>query len=113
MRTLVIAVTILVPAAASAGGYLVPSAAPREVGLGPAGVGAQEGPAAVLLNAAGRAGQEGVAAGFGGEVLNNRTDWSDPTLGSASQSQTNTPVGVAISYGAKLGGGMAWGIGAG
>src|SRR6185503_12412021 len=49
----------------------------------------------------------------GGEVLNNRTDWSDPTLGSASQSQTNTPVGVAISYGAKLEGGMAWGIGAG
>jgi long-chain fatty acid transport protein len=113
MRTLIIAVTILAPAAASAGGYLVPSAAPREVGLGQAATAAQEGPEAVFLNTAALAGQDGVAAGFGGEVLNNRTDWSDPALGSASQSETNTPVGVAVSYGAKLDGGMAWGAGVG
>jgi long-chain fatty acid transport protein len=113
MRTLIIAVTILAPTAASAGGYLVPSSAPREVGLGQAATAAQDGPEAVFLNTAALAGQEGFAAGIGGEVLNNRTEWSDPNLGSASQSQTNTPVGVAASYGASLDGGMAWGIGIG
>jgi long-chain fatty acid transport protein len=113
MRSVIIAVTILVPASAIAGGYLVPSSAPREVGLGQAAVAAQDGPEAVFLNTAALAGQEGFAAGFGGEVLNNRTEWSDPTLGSAKQSQTNTPVGVAASYGAKLDGGMAWGVGIG
>src|SRR5262249_56863644 len=104
---------ILVPSAALAGGYLVPSAAPREVGLGQAAVAAQEGPEAVFLNTAALSGQEGLAIGIAGEALNNRTDWSDPTLGSASQSQTNTPVGVAISYGDKLDGGTAWGVGVG
>jgi long-chain fatty acid transport protein len=113
MRTLIIAVTILAPATASAGGYLVPSSAPREVGLGQAATAAQDGPEAIFLNTAAVAGQEGFAAGIGGEVLNNRTDWSDPTLGSASQSQTNTPVGLALTYGAKLDGGMAWGAGIG
>jgi long-chain fatty acid transport protein len=113
MRSLIIAVTILAPAVASAGGYLVPSSAPREVGLGQAATAAQDGPEAIFLNTAALAGQEGVAAGIGGEVLNNRTEWSDPALGSASQSQTNTPVGVAITYGAKLDGGMAWGAGIG
>jgi long-subunit fatty acid transport protein len=113
MRTLIIAVTILVPAAASAGGYLVPSSAPREVGLGEAAIAAQDGPEAVLLNSAAMARQEGLAAGFGGELLNNRTDWSDANLGSASQSQITTPVAVAVTYGAKLEGGMAWGAGIG
>jgi long-subunit fatty acid transport protein len=113
MRTLIIAVTILMPAAASAGGYLVPSSAPREVGLGEAAIAAQDGPEAVLLNSAAMARQEGLAAGFGGEILNNRTDWSDSNLGSASQSQITTPVAVAVTYGAKLDGGMAWGAGIG
>jgi long-chain fatty acid transport protein len=113
MRSLIIAVTILAPASAMAGGYLVPSSAPREVGLGQAAVAAQDGPEAVFLNTAALAGQEGFAAGFGGEVLNNRTEWSDPSLGSASQSQTSTPIGVAASYGASLDNGMAWGVGIG
>jgi long-chain fatty acid transport protein len=113
MRSLIIAVTILAPASAMAGGYLVPSAAPREVALGQAAIAAQDGPEAVYLNTAALAGQEGFAAGFGGEVLNNRTEWSDPTLGSAKQSQTNTPVGIAVSYGDRLPGGIPWGIGIG
>src|ERR1043165_3897185 len=96
-----------------AGGYLVPSPAPREVGLGQAATAAQDGPEAVFLNTAALAGQEGFAAGFGGEVLNNRTEWSDPTLGSAKQSQTNTPIGIAASYGARLDNGMGWGVGLG
>jgi long-chain fatty acid transport protein len=113
MRTLIIAVTILAPAAASAGGYLVPSAAPREVGLGQAATAAQDGPEAISLNTAAIAGQEGIAIGIGGEILNNRTEWSDPNLGSASLSETNTPVGIAATYGAKLDGGRAWGVGIG
>jgi long-chain fatty acid transport protein len=113
MRTLIIAVTILAPAAASAGGYLVPSAAPREVGLGQAATAAQDGPEAISLNTAAVAGQEGIAVGIGAEILNNRTEWSDPNLGSASLSETNTPVGIAVTYGARLDGGMAWGAGIG
>lgn len=111
MRSVIIAVTILVPASAMAGGYLVPSSAPREVGLGQAAVAAQDGPEAVFLNTAALAGQEGFAAGFGGEVLNNRTEWSDAGV-SAKQSQTNTPIGVAASYGSTSGP-IPWGVGIG
>jgi long-chain fatty acid transport protein len=49
-----------------------------------------------------------------GELLVNRTDWSDPSLGSASLlPQANTPPAAAISYGQKLDNGMAWGGGVG
>jgi long-subunit fatty acid transport protein len=114
MRLSIIAVTILVPSAASAGGYLIPSAAPREVGLGQAAVADQSGPEAVFLNTAGLAGQEGLCIGLAAEYLSNRTDWSDPGLGSASlEGQTNTPVGLAVSLGGKLSNGMGWGVGVG
>jgi long-chain fatty acid transport protein len=114
MRTSIIAATILVPAAAHAGGYLIPSAAPREVALGQAAVADQTGAEAVFLNTAGLAGQEGIAIGVAGEYLSNRTDWSDPDLGSASlEGQVNTPVGAALSIGGKLSNGMGWGVGLG
>jgi long-subunit fatty acid transport protein len=114
MRTLIIAATILAPAAAHAGGYLIPSAAPREVALGQAAVADQTGAEAVFLNTAALAGQEGVGVGVAGEYLSNRTDWSDPMLGSASlEGQVNTPVGAAIAVGGKLENGMGWGIGLG
>jgi long-chain fatty acid transport protein len=114
MRTLIIAATILVPAAAHAGGYLIPSAAPREVALGQAAVADQSGAEAVFQNTAALAGQEGIGIGVAGEYLSNRTDWSDPSLGSASlEGQVNTPVGAAISFGGKLENGMGWGVGRG
>jgi len=115
MRNLIIAVTILVPSAASAGGYLVPSASPREVALGQAAVADQSGAEAVSLNTAALAGQDGLNVSIGGEILSNRTDWSAPG-GMDSASLTNpasTPVGLAVAYGARTASGTAWGAGIG
>jgi long-subunit fatty acid transport protein len=109
MRTLILTATILVPTAASAGGYLVPSMNP----LGGTAVADQTGPEAVFLNTADLSAQEGLGVGVAGAVTSNRTDWSDPTLGSSKLSQTATPPAVAVSYGEKLPFDQAWGVGVG
>src|SRR5436190_8748796 len=98
MRTPIIITTfaVLVPTAASAGGYLVPSMSPRDLGLTQAAVADEEGPAALSLNTAALAGGEGLTIGLSAGVLSNRTDWSEPALGSASQSQTNFPPSIGI-----------------
>src|SRR5262245_30876158 len=113
MRTLIITATILVPVAASAGGYLVPSMSPRDLGLSQTAVANEEGAEAVALNTAALAGQEGLDIGVALGFLSNRTEWSDPSLGAESQSQANTPPGLAVSYGQKLANNRAWGIGIG
>ena len=113
MRTLIITATILAPAAASAGGYLIPSSDPRALAVAQAGVADESGASAVSLNTAALAGQEGLDIAVAGELLNNRTEWSDPSLGSASLSGTSMPPSVAISYGAKLAEDHAWGVGVG
>src|SRR5215475_11040489 len=113
MRTLIITATILVPTAAFAGGYLVPSMNPRDLGLGGSAVADETGPEATFLNTADLSSQEGLAIGVAGAVANNHTDWSDPTLGSASMSQNSTPPALAISYGEKLPYDQAWGVGIG
>jgi long-subunit fatty acid transport protein len=114
MRTLIIAATILVPAAASAGGYLIPNENARDLALAQAAVADQSGAEAIFLNTAALAGQEGFNLSASGEVLINRTDWSYPVLGSASLNpKASTPPTAAISYGARLANGMAWGAGLG
>lgn len=114
MRTLIIVATIVVPAAASAGGYVIPNESPRDLALSQAAVADQTGADALFLNTAALAGQEGLNVSAAGELLVNQTDWSDPSLGSASLiPQANTPPTAAISYGAKLNGGRAWGAGIG
>jgi long-chain fatty acid transport protein len=114
MRTTILVFTILVPAAAHAGGYLIPSAVPREVGVGQAAVADQTGAEAVFLNTAALAGMEGLHVGVAGEVLSNRTTWSDPELGTASlDGPLSTPVGAAIALGGRLKNDMGWGVGIG
>jgi len=114
MRTLIIIATILVPSAAFAGGYVIPNENPRALGLSQAAVADETGAEALFLNTAALAGQEGLDVSVAGEILVNRTEWSDPSLGSASLiPQANTPPTAAISYGAKLDNGMAWGAGIG
>ena len=114
MRTLIIAITILVPAAASAGGYVIPTENARDLGLSQAAVADETGAEATFLNTAALAGQEGLNISVSGELLVNRTDWSDPALGSASLiPQANPPPTAAISYGMHLGNGMALGAGVG
>lgn len=113
MRTLILTATILVPTAASAGGYLVPSMNPRDLALGGVAVADQNGPEATFLNTADLSSQEGLAIGVAGALANNRTDWSDSALGSASLSQSTTPPSVAVSYGEKLPFDQGWGVGIG
>jgi long-subunit fatty acid transport protein len=113
MRTLILTATILVPTAASAGGYLVPSMNPRDLALGGVAVADQTGPEATFLNTADLSSQEGLGIGVAGALASNRTDWSDPGLGQSSLSQSSTPPALAISYGEKLPFDQAWGIGVG
>jgi long-chain fatty acid transport protein len=114
MRKIIIAATLLAPAAAHAGGYVIPQENARDLALGQAAVADQTGAEALFLNVAALAGQVGVNISASGEVLVNRTDWSDPTLGKASMdAQVNTPPSFAASYGAKLDNDMAWGIAVG
>lgn len=114
MRRLILSATILAPAAASAGGYVVPNSNPRDLALSGASIADVDGPDAVTLNNAALAGPEGLGVSAGGQLLSNRTDWSEPSLGSASlENKINTPPFLSVSYGQKLAGGMAWGAGVG
>jgi long-chain fatty acid transport protein len=113
MRTLIIAVTILAPAAASAGGYVIPNSSPRAIGVSQSAVANESGADALFLNTAALAGQDGLDVGLGGEVLLNQTEWSDPNLGKAKLGGVSTPPAAAVAYGARLDNGMAWGAGIG
>lgn len=111
MRKLIITATILVPTAASAGGYLIPSMNPRDLALAGNAVSDEAGPEATFLNTADLASQEGLSIGVAGALANNRTDWSDPTLGQSSLSKNSTPPSLSIGYGEKLPFDQAWGVG--
>jgi len=97
---------------AFAGGYMIPNENARDLALSQAAIADQTGPEAVLINPAAVAGPIGLALSASGELLANRTTWSEPTLGSATLiPQYNTPPAGAISFGNRLGREMAWGMG--
>ena len=110
MRTLIAA--LLLAPAAFAGGYAIPNENARSLGLSQADVAAQTGPEATYQNVAALAGQQGFALSASVEMLYNRTDWSDPALGSASlRPKANWPPQLAVAYGGKLSNGMNYGAG--
>ncbi len=114
MNKLILAATLLTPAAALAGGYFIPNETSRDLGLSEATVADQQGAEAILLNVASLAGLEGLDVSANGELLINQTDWSAPTMGSSSIVVTPTyPPAVAVSYGDRQRNGMRWGLGAG
>src|SRR5690242_6918237 len=114
MNKLILTATLLAPGTVLAGGYFVPNETARDLALAESSVAAQDGAEAVLLNIAALAGPEGLNLSANGELLVNRTDWSDPTMGSASLVTTPSyPPAGAISYGEHLRNGMAWGAGVG
>ena len=114
MRTILFTTTILAPAAALAGGYAIPTESPRDLALSQSAVAAQTGADAILLNVSALAGQEGLDASLAGALLNNRTDWSAPDLGSASLvPQNSMPPTASVGYGGRLDNGMGWGAGIG
>ena len=112
MRKL-IAALLLAPATAFAGGYAIPNENARSLGLSQSDVAAQTGPEATYQNAAALAGLNGLGLTGSVEVIYNQTDWSDPTLGSASlRAHPNTPPMLAASYSGKIGDGdMRYGVG--
>jgi len=113
MRKLIIATTLLAPAVASAGGYVIPNEAPRDLGLSQAAVADQNGAEAIFLNTAALAGQEGLDIHAADELLINRTKWENGSESAKLDPQLNTPPSIAVSYGQKLKDGMAWGAGVG
>jgi len=114
MRKLILAALTLLPGTALAGGYAIPNSNPRDLALAQAAVADQTGPEATYQNSSMLAGQEGLAISGSLELLENRTDWSDPNLGQNSlQPKINTPPALSASYGFKLPNGMPFGVGAG
>ncbi len=112
MRNFILVATLLVPAQSYAGGYLIPNETARDLGLSESALANQQGAEAGIINPSALAGQEGLDVSANGELLINRSDWSDPALGSASTiPQTTTPPAAAISYGMKLPDDRAWGAG--
>jgi long-subunit fatty acid transport protein len=112
MRTL-IAVLLLCPALALAGGFATPNPDARAMGMAQAGVANQTGPEALTMNVAGLAGPQGWAFSASLQVIDNQTSWTDPTLGSATTATHPAyPPLLGVSYGGRLGE-MAWGAGAG
>lgn len=113
MRKLFV-VSLLWPALALAGAWSTPNPDARAMALAQAGVAHQAGPEAISMNPAGLAGPQGFAITGSLQVIDNRTSWSDPALGSSSTVRHPAyPPLVAASYGGTLGNGMAWGAGVG
>ncbi len=107
-----IAALLLAPAASFAGAYAIPNENARDLGLSQATVAAQTGPEATYQNSAALAGQQGLSISASLEMLYNRTDWSDPTLGSASlRPKANFPPALAVAYGSQLSNKMPYGLG--
>jgi long-subunit fatty acid transport protein len=110
MRKLIVLSTLLAPAAASAGGYVIPQVNARDLALSSAATADQVGPEALFLNTAELAGLDGLSLSLSGEILANRTSWSDANLGSSSLiPQYNTPPSGEISYGHHINHDMALG----
>jgi long-chain fatty acid transport protein len=113
MRSLV-ATLLLAPATALAGAYAIPTQSPRDLALQQSATAEQHGPEAVMNNLAALAGQEGVSIAAAVQMIDNVTDWSDPTLGSESTlTHPVYPPTAALAWGGKLGNGMPYGLGAG
>ena len=88
------------PTIALAGGWSIPNPDARALALAQAGVANQTGPEAISMNVAGLAGQQGFAVTGSLQLIDNKTSWSDPALGSASTDTHPTfPPLLAASYG--------------
>lgn len=114
MRKLILATSLLAPASAFAGGYLIPAENTRDLGLSSADVADAEGAGALFTNTSELAGPEGLQLNLSGEILQNRTTWTDPKLGSSSLvPKYAPPLSAAASFGKHLDNEASFGIGAG
>lgn len=97
----------LIPAAAFAGGYLVPNVNPRDLGMAGSAVAAQNTAVAVYVNPAALAGQDGLSLSVNGSLINFSSTWTD-TTGQFNNSPVSMtpkaafPPGLFASYGMKV-----------
>ncbi len=114
MRKLILATSLLAPASAFAGGYLIPEENSRDLGLSSADVADAEGAGALFTNTSELAGVDGLQINLSGEILQNRTTWTNPTLGSASLvPHYAPPINGAVSFGKRFTEDQSIGIGVG
>jgi len=116
--TLAFAAALLLPAAALAGGYLVPNVNPRDLGASGSLVAAQNSAEAVYVNPAALAGQDGLSLVGNATLIDFRSSWADTTGQFAQQSPVDLtpkaafPPSLFASYGMKVSG-LPIGFGAG
>jgi long-chain fatty acid transport protein len=115
--TLAIA-ALLVPAAALAGGYVVPNVNARDLSMAGSTVAAQDSAAAAYQNPAALAKLDGLNVSFGLSLLDFRSTWSDSFNVYGQGPVTMTPKGafppaLYAAYGLMLPNQMKLGVGAG
>src|SRR3569832_1197047 len=113
MRKLILATSLLLPATSYAGGYNIPNEIARDLALSSATTASQTGPEALFINEAELAGQDGLAIAASGEILVNRTTWSDEGQSASLIPQYNTPPSGTIGFGKHLNKDMALGLAVG
>src|SRR5207302_5704195 len=107
----------LVPAAALAGGYVVPNINARDLALSGSAVAAQETAGAVFANPAALSRIEGFNLSLDVSLIDFRSTWTDPnnpTLPGVTMTPKGAfPPAIYASYGFKLSNDMKVGLGAG
>ena len=116
MRNLIVATAaLLLPAAAFAGGYVVPNINARDLGMAGSAQAAQEDAAATYAMPAALARLNGLSLSADVSLIDFRSTWTDPT---GSTSVTMIPKGafppaLYLAYGLPLSNGMRVGLGFG
>ena len=124
MRNLILSILVLLPAAAFAGGYVVPNVNARDLGLAGAGVSAQDSASAAYQLPAALARLDGLSLSLDVSLIDVRSTWTDTgSVGGnpgvyGSQPWTMIPKAafppaIYAAYGTGLSNGMRVGVGAG
>jgi len=118
MRNLIVAIAaFLVPAAALAGGYVVPNINARDLALSGSAVAAQNTAGAVFANPAALAGLDGFSLSIDVSLIDFRSTWTNPNdpnqPGVSMTPKGAFPPAVYAAYGFKLSNDMKMGLGAG
>ncbi len=116
MRNLIVAAAaLLLPAAAFAGGYVVPNINARDLALAGSAAAAQEDAAAAYANPAALARLDGLSLSLGASLVDFRSTWTDPVSGATSTMipKGAFPPALYLAYGLPLSNGMRVGLGFG
>lgn len=116
MRNLIVATAaLLLPAAAFAGGYVVPNINARDLGMAGSAQAAQDDAAATYALPAALARLDGLSLSGDLSLVDFRSTWTDPTSGATSTMipKGAFPPALYAAYGFGLSNGMRVGVGAG